>query len=57
MNPDKNFQIYNSNLTYIEGWYSIQDIENILRTMKRIKDVDDHIAANNKQLSENNTTE
>ena len=56
MNTEKNFQIYNSNLTYIDGWYSIQDIENILTTMRRIKDVDENIASA-KELPKNNTKE
>lgn len=41
MIPGKNIQMYTPNKTYIEGWYTIDEIKEVLSTMERVNDVND----------------
>jgi hypothetical protein len=37
MNDDEKFQIYTPDTTYVKGWYDIEELQEILATMRRIK--------------------
>ena len=45
MSEDHSIEVYHINQTYLEGWYSIEDLKGIIQTAERINEV-------NKQLAE-----
>lgn len=36
MNDDEKFQIYTPDTTYVKGWYTLEELQEILATMRRI---------------------
>jgi hypothetical protein len=45
MNSAYSKEVYHVNKTYLEGWYSMEDLKRIIETAERINDV-------NKQMAE-----
>jgi len=45
MNSANKMEVYHVNKTYLEGWYSMEDLKRIIETAERINDV-------NKQMAE-----
>ena len=43
MNDDEKFQIYTPDTTYVKGWYDLEELQEILATMRRIKRANDGI--------------
>jgi hypothetical protein len=37
MNDDEKFQIYTPDTTYVKGWYDLEELQEILATIRRIK--------------------
>jgi hypothetical protein len=48
MNSANKMEVYHVNKTYLEGWYSIEDLKRIIETAERINEV-------NMQMSEDFT--
>lgn len=48
MNSANQKEVYHVNRTYLEGWYSIEDLKRIIETAERINEV-------NKQMAEDFT--
>lgn len=43
MNDEERFQIYTPDTTYVKGWYTLEELQEILATMRRIKRANDEI--------------
>jgi hypothetical protein len=43
MNDEQNYQIYTPGRSYIKGWYTVEELELVLETMRRINRVSEEI--------------
>lgn len=44
MNAANKMEVYHVNQTYLEGWYSIEDLKRIIETAERINEVNMQMA-------------
>lgn len=56
MNDEEKFQIYTPDTTYVKGWYTLEELQEILATMRRIKRANNGIAEGIKNDANSTTT-
>jgi len=56
MNDEQNYQIYTPGKSYIKGWYTVDDLEQILETMRNINRVSDEITKETQELHTKQTS-
>ena len=49
-------EVYHVNKTYLEGWYSIEDLKRIIETAERINEVNEQLAEEIKNDTNSTTT-
>jgi hypothetical protein len=55
MSDEQNYQIYAPDKTYIVGLYTVEELEQVLETMKRINRVNEEIMRDTTQLHNEQT--
>lgn len=53
---EEKFQIYSPHNAFIKGWYTIEELQEIIATMRRIKRANDGIAEGIKNDADSTTT-
>lgn len=53
MNDEEKFQIYTPDTTYVKGWYTLEELQEILATVRRIIRANDGIS---KDFTQNKTS-
>lgn len=47
MSDEQNYQIYTPGKSYIKGWYTVEELEQVVETMRRINKVNEEIIKEN----------
>ena len=44
MSADTKIEMYHITQTYLEGWYTLEDLKRVMETMERIREVNKRLA-------------
>lgn len=56
MNDSQRIEMYHVNRTYLEGWYSIEDLKRITETAERINEVNRQLAEQTQEMTSKTTS-
>ena len=56
MSDEQNYQIYTPGKSYIKGWYTVEELEQVLKTMRNINRVSDEITKEIQELHTKQTS-